>query len=95
MKIKFRDVSQGSVLARAVIELVEGIYLNEITILRDDDDIRVEFPMKSFKGKDGRAHFMNIVMFSSEDKKTLFELDIKEEYRKWRQNFKKVLIYES
>jgi len=64
MNIKFRDVSQGVVLARAVVELVPGIFINEITVLVDsaNDDIRIEFPTKSFKGKDGRAFHMNIIM---------------------------------
>ncbi len=97
MNIKFRDVSQGIVLARAIVEITPGVYLNEITILNDNtnDDIRIEFPTKSFKGKDGRAHHMNIIMFASEDKKTLFEIEIKEAYRNWRQDTKKVLVYES
>jgi len=97
MKIKFRDVSQGIVLARAVVEIVPGIYINEITVLNDsvNDDIRIEFPTKSFKGKDGRVHHMNIIMFESEDKQTLFEIDIKEAYRNWRLDTKKVLVYES
>ncbi len=97
MNIKFRDVSQGIVLARAVVEIAPGIFINEITMLHDkiNDDIKVEFPTKSFKGKDGRPHHMSIIMFSSEDKKTLFEIEIKEAYRKWRQDTKKVLVYES
>ncbi|MFA7057582.1 MAG: hypothetical protein WC155_08505 [Candidatus Cloacimonadales bacterium] len=97
MNIKFRDVSQGVVLARAVVEIIPGIYINEITVLIDtvNDDIRIELPTKSFKGKDGRAHHMNILMFVSEDKQTLFELEIKEAYRTWRHDCKKVLVYES
>ncbi|OQY37676.1 MAG: hypothetical protein B6226_04945 [Candidatus Cloacimonetes bacterium 4572_65] len=95
MKIKFRDVSQGVVLARAIVELGEGVYINEIAILKSDDDIKIELPTKSFKGKDGRAHYMNILMFESETKKTLFEIQIKEEYRNWRADCKKVLVYES
>lgn len=97
MNIKFRDVSQGIVLARAIVELTPGIFINEITILHDNanDDIKVEFPTKSFKGKDGRAHHMSIIMFANEDKQTLFELEIKEAYRSWRQDTKKVLVYES
>lgn len=97
MNIKFRDVSQGVVLARAVVEIVPSIYLNEITVLTDtmNDDIKIEFPTKSFKGKDGRTHHMNILMFATEDKKTLFEIEIKEAYRNWRHDTKKVLVYES
>ncbi len=95
MKIKFRDVSSGIVEARAILEIMEGIYLNEITILNRNGQIDVELPQKSFKGKDGKMHFMDIVTFENDDRKTLWLMEIKEEYNDWRQKNKKVLIYES
>lgn len=95
MKIKFRDVSTGIVEARAVIEIYEGIFLNEITILKRDGEIEIEFPQKSFRGKDNRMHYLNILTFENENKETLWKMEIKEEYQTWRQNNKKVLIYES
>lgn len=95
MRIKFKDVSKGVVLARAVVEISEGIYLNEISVLKEDDDIKIEFPTKNFKGKDGRQHYMHVFMFDSERRKTLFELEIKNAYKEWRQSCKTVLVYES
>ena len=44
MKIRFRDVSSGIVEARAVLEIKEGILLNEITILSRNGQIEVELP---------------------------------------------------
>lgn len=95
MKIKFRDVSSGIVEARAVIEIVPGIFINEVTILKKDNEIIVELPQKSFRGKDDRMHYLNILTFENENKETLWKMEIKEEFLKWRKNNKKVLIYES
>ncbi|MEA1972554.1 MAG: hypothetical protein U9N34_04570 [Candidatus Cloacimonadota bacterium] len=95
MKIKFRDVSSGIVDARAVIEVFDGVFINEITILKKGYDIIVEIPQKSFKGKDKKMHYIDILTFENYDKKTLWLMEVKEEYSKWRQNHKKVLIYQS
>lgn len=95
MKIKFRDVSSGIVEARAVLEIRDGIFLNEITILKRNGQIKVELPQKSFKGKDGKMHFMDVITFESEDQKTLWLMEIKEAFLSWRQKNKKVLVYES
>ena len=95
MKIKFRDVSSGIVEARAVIEIVPGIFINEVTILKKDNEIIVELPQKSFRGKDDRMHYLNILTFENENKETIWKMEIKEEFLKWRKNNKKVLIYES
>lgn len=95
MKIRFRDVSSGIVEARAVLEIAEGIYLNEITILKRNGQIKVELPQKSFKGKDGKMHYMDVITFESDDQKTLWLMKIKEDYLTWRQKNKKVLVYET
>ncbi len=95
MKIRFRDVSSGIVEARAVLEIKEGIMLNEITILSRNGQIEVELPQKSFKGKDGKMHFMDVITFDNDDRKTLWMMEIKEEYNTWRQTNKKVLVYET
>ena len=95
MKIKFRDVSSGIVEARAVIEISEGVFLNEVTILKKDGKVIVELPQKSFKGKDDRMHYLNIISFENENKETLWKMEIKEEFFNWRRSNKKVLIYES
>ncbi len=95
MKIKFRDVSSGIVEARAVIEIMPGIFINEITVLRKDGKIEIELPQKSFKGKDNRMHYLNIMTFESENRETICKIEIKEEYLSWRKDNKKVLIYES
>ncbi|MCF7919680.1 MAG: hypothetical protein K9N06_07195 [Candidatus Cloacimonetes bacterium] len=94
MNIRFRDVSSGIVEARAVVEVTEGLYLNEITILSRNGQIEVELPRKSFKGKDGKMHFMDIITFENDDSRTLWQMTVKEEYLLWRQSNKKVLIYE-
>jgi len=94
MKIGFRDVSSGIVEARAVIDLGNGLFLNEVTILKKEGEIRVELPQKSFKGKDGRMHYLNIISFENENKETLWKLEIKEKYFEWRKANKKVLVYE-
>ena len=56
MKIRFKDVSSGIVEARAVIEVIQGVYINEVTILNKDGDIIIELPQKSFRGKDEIMH---------------------------------------
>jgi len=95
MKIKFKDVNIGAVQARAVIEIAPSIYLNEVTILRRGNEIEVELPQKSFKGKDGKLHYINIITFANKDKEILWKLEIKNEYRKWRKENPKVFVYES
>ena len=95
MKIRFRDVSSGIVEARAVLEVQDGILINEITILSRNGQLEVELPQKSFKGKDGKMHFMDVITFEDDDRKTLWMMEIKEEYSKWRQANKKVLVYEN
>lgn len=94
MKIKFRDVSSGIVEARASIEFENGIYLNEVTILKKEGEIKVELPQKSFKGKDGRMHYLNILGFENPNKETLWKLEVKDQYFAWRKSNTKVLIYE-
>ncbi|MBN2018233.1 MAG: hypothetical protein JW794_08930 [Candidatus Cloacimonetes bacterium] len=95
MNIKFKDINTGIVQARAVIEIADGILLNEITILRKGNDLIVELPQKSFRGKDGKMYFMNVITFANEDKENLFKLEIKSEYEKWRGQNPKVLVYEN
>jgi hypothetical protein len=94
MKIKFRDVSSGIVEARGIVEIVPGMFINEITIIKKDGNIKVELPQKSFKGKDDRMHYLNIITFENENKETIWKMEIKEEYFNWRKNNKKVLVYE-
>lgn len=95
MKIKFKDVQRGIVQARAVIEITEGIFINEITIIKRGRDITVELPQKSFKGKDGKMHYIDIITFDSEQKRTLWTMEIKEAYEKWRKTFRNIEVYES
>jgi hypothetical protein len=95
MNIKFKDINTGIVQARAVIEIADGILLNEITILRKGGEIIVELPQKSFRGKDGKMYFMNIITFANEDKENFFKLEIKTEYKKWRGQNPKILVYEN
>lgn len=95
MKIHFRDVQTGSVEARAIIEIADGVFLNEITILNIEGEIVVEFPRKNFMGKNRRTYYMDILSFENSDKKLLWEMDIKNAYRDWRKTNKKVLIYEN
>ena len=95
MKIKFRDVSSGIVEARAVIEIVPGIFINEVTILKKDGEIIVELPQKSFRGKDDRMHYLNILTFENENRETIWKMEVKEQFLDWRKTNKKVLIYES
>lgn len=93
MKVKFRDVGSGSVQARATIEIKEGVFLNEVTILEKRGKLIVEFPQKSFKGKDNRMHYFDIITFADEDKKEIWVLEIIDKYKQWRQENKKVLVY--
>ena len=95
MNIKFKDINTGIVQARAVIEIAEGIFLNEITILKKSGEIIVELPQKSFRGKDGKMYFMNIITFANEDKENFFKLEVKTEYKKWREQNPKILVYEN
>lgn len=95
MNIKFKDINTGIVQARAVIEIADGIFLNEITILRKGNDIIVELPQKSFRGKDGKMYYMDVITFANEDKENLFKLEIKSEYEKWRGQNPKILVYEN
>jgi len=95
MKIHFRDVQTGMVEARAVIELEEGVFLNEVTLLNIDGQLVIEFPRKNFIGKNDRKHNLDIITFENEDKQILWELQIKEAYKTWRKENRKVLIYEN
>ncbi len=95
MKIHFRDVQSGSVEARAVIEIAEGVMLNEVTILNIEDEIVIEFPKKSFQGRGQRTIYLDIITFEDNDKRIIWELEIKDAYREWRKTNKKVLIYEN
>ena len=95
MNIRFRDVTTGIVDARAVLEILPGIMINEITILKKNNNIIVELPQKSFKGKDEKIHFLNIITFENENQETIWKMEVKEEYLKWRKKNKKVLVYDS
>jgi len=95
MKIKFRDVSSGIVEARAVIEITPGVFINEVTIISRTGKISVELPQKSFKGKDSRMHYLDVLTFVNEDQKILWMMEVKDAYNDWRKNNKKVLVYES
>ncbi|MCB5266161.1 MAG: hypothetical protein RBQ87_04025 [Candidatus Cloacimonadaceae bacterium] len=95
MNIHFRDVQTGSVEARAILEIAEGVFLNEVTILNIDGEIVVEFPKKSFVGKNQRTFYIDIVTFEDMDKRIIWELEVKEAYRVWRLTNKKVLVYEN
>jgi hypothetical protein len=94
MDIRFRDVNYGIVDARAVVK-IEGLLLNEITILNKGGLIEVELPQKSFKAKDGRIHSLDIITFETEDQKTLFMVQIRDAFLEWRKKQKKVRVYES
>ncbi len=93
MNIRFRDVQSGSVEARAIIEIADGVFLNEITILSIEGDIVVEFPRKSFIGKNKRTFYIDVVSFEDNDKRLVWEIEVKNAYREWRKENKKVLIY--
>jgi len=94
MEIKFRDVGRGVVEARASIEISPGIFINEITIVRMGRDFDVEVPQKSFKANDGKIHFVDIITFDNEQKKIVWQLEIKEKFLEWRKKYKQVLVYE-
>lgn len=94
MNIHFRDVQTGSVEARAIMEIADGVFLNEITILNIDGEIVVEFPKKSFMGKNNRTYYMDVVTFEDNDKRIVWELEVKSAFRDWRKVNKKVLVYE-
>jgi hypothetical protein len=94
MNIHFRDVQTGMVEARAVIEIEPGVFLNEVTLLNIDGQLVVEFPRKNFIGKNERTHHLDIITFESEDKQVLWEVQIKQAYRTWRKENRKVLVYE-
>ena len=64
MNIHFRDVQTGSVEARAVLEIADGVFLNEITILNIEGEIVVEFPKKSFVGKNHRMYYICLLYTS-------------------------------
>lgn len=93
MEIRFRDVSSGIVEARAVITIAPGVLMNEVTIIRRNGELEVELPQKSFKGKDGKFHYLDIITFENENKQTLWELEIREAYEEWRRQHTKVRIY--
>ena len=95
MKIKFKDINIGIVQARGVIEIVPDVFINEITILRKHNDIEVELPQKSFKGKDGKIYHLDIITFADEDKENLWKLEIKNKYLEWRKKNPIILVYEN
>ncbi len=95
MNVKFRDVSSGIVEARAVVEIIPGIFVNEVTVLKKNDQITIELPQKSFRGKDDKMHYLNVITFENENKEMIWKMEIKDKYLEWRKNNKKVLIYES
>ena len=78
-----------------MIEIDAELFLNEVTILKKDGEIIVELPQKSFRGKDDRMHYLNILTFENENRETIWKMEIKEAYLKWRKANKKVLVYES
>lgn len=94
MNIHFRDVQTGTVEARAILEIAEGVFLNEITILNYEGEIVVEFPRKSFVGKSKRTHYIDILSFVDNSKRLVWELEIKAAYHEWRKSNKKVLVYD-
>lgn len=95
MNIKFRDVGRGIVEARGSIEISPGIYINEITIVKKGRDYAVEVPQKSFKGNDGKIHFVDIITFEDEQKKIIWQMEVKEHFLEWRKKNKSVLVYEN
>lgn len=95
MNIKFKDVNIGVVQARAVIEIAQGVFINEVTILKKHNDIIVELPEKSFKGKGGKMYYLNIITFADENKENLWKLEIKNQYIEWRKKNPKILVYEN
>lgn len=93
MNIHFRDVQTGNVEARAIMEIADGVFLNEITILNYEGQIVVEFPRKSFVGKNKRTFYLDILSFEDNDKRIVWELEIKAAYNEWRKSNKKILVY--
>jgi len=93
MNIHFRDVQTGNVEARAILEIADGVFLNEITILNYEGQISVEFPRKSFVGKTKRTFYLDIISFEDNDKRIVWELEIKAAYSEWRKTNKKILVY--
>ena len=93
MNIHFRDVQTGNVEARAILEIADGVFLNEITILNYEGQIVVEFPRKSFVGKNKRTFYLDILSFEDNDKRIVWELEIKAAYNEWRKSNKKILVY--
>ena len=94
MKIRFIDINIGAVQARAVLEIAPDIFLKEITILKKNNNIIVELPQKSFKGKSGNTYHIDVIVFSNEDKENLWKLEIKNAYMEWRKKNPKILVYE-
>ncbi|MBW6516618.1 MAG: hypothetical protein K0B81_08425 [Candidatus Cloacimonetes bacterium] len=94
MEIRFRDVGRGIVEARATVEIVPGIFINEVTIVKKGRDYDVEVPQKSFKGQDGKIHFVEIISFENEQKKIVWQLEIKNQFLEWRKKNKSILVYE-
>lgn len=94
MNIKFKDVNTGKVQARAVIEIEPGVMLNEVTILKKNNQLFVETPQKVFRGKDGKNHYIDIITFENDDKRIVWLMNVKEEYLKWRKENKVLKIYE-
>ncbi|MEA2103529.1 MAG: hypothetical protein U9P79_02650 [Candidatus Cloacimonadota bacterium] len=94
MNIKFKDINTGIVQARASIEFAPGVMLNEITILKKGPNIIVELPQKSFKGKQGKIFYIDIITFTNENKENLWKLEVKNEFEKWRKANPKIEVYE-
>ena len=94
MKIRFVDVSSGIVEARAIIEIKPDLFINEVTVLNKNGTLFIELPRKSFKGKDGRMHYLDILTFSDDNQKILWTFEVKEAYLEWRKTNRKVLIYD-
>jgi len=95
MNLRFKDVSRGIVEARAVLELENGMQINEITIINKEGRIKVELPQKSFRGKDNKMHYIDIISFDSENKMTLWLLEVKETFFEWRKKNKKIEVYDT
>jgi|SRR5690554_1745813 hypothetical protein len=95
MEIKFRDVGRGIVEARASLEMAPGIFVNEITVVKKGRDFDIEVPQKSFKGNDGKIHFIDIITFASEEKKIIWQMEVKEKFLEWRKKNKNILVYEN
>ncbi|MFO8145190.1 MAG: hypothetical protein R6T89_05640 [Candidatus Syntrophosphaera sp.] len=76
------------------MEIADGVFLNEITILNIEGEIVVEFPKKSFMGKNNRTYYLDVITFEDNNKRIVWELEIKSAYREWRRKNKKVLVYE-